>query len=314
MLGEITNELLQAKEKVWLKRKWSEHITRAEKELKHQEEKMNKLKSLMEKEAYDVQRLEGMSLYTIFYSLIGKKEEKLAEEKEQVIKATLAYDEARETVEDIKEEIQEWTALLNTVSDADERYHVLLLEKEKLMKQGDSNWEAQLLEMAEHEADLKGAIQEYKDAILAGKKAVQSLDLAIDFLEKAKGWSTWDMVGGGLLTTAIKHDHLDSAKKSIHTAQKKLRHFYEELLDVKHHVNAQIELGSFLSFADFFFDGLFIDWMVHGKIQESLDQILKAKQETSSVLKTVKQECKQLEQNRVVFEKEKVAFIEKAGS
>lgn len=55
----------------------------------------------------------------------------------------------------------------------------------------------------------------------------------------------------------------------------------EELKDVNQFTSFHIQIDGFLTFADYFFDGLIVDWMVHGEIRDSYDK-------ASSLLKEVK--------------------------
>ena len=64
---------------------------------------------------------------------------------------------------------------------------------------------------------------------------------------------------------------LNSAQSNVQDLQTALRNFRTELADVKEGISADIhlEIGDFLHFADYFFDGLFTDWMVYDRISES---------------------------------------------
>jgi hypothetical protein len=81
------------------------------------------------------------------------------------------------------------------------------------------------------------------------------------------------MLGGGMISTAMKHNRIDDARSAIHSAQRSLRQFEKELKDVQRDVSIHIEIGGLLTFADFFFDGLITDWMVQGRISDSLIQV-----------------------------------------
>ena len=54
------------------------------------------------------------------------------------------------------------------------------------------------------------------------------------------------------------------------------RNFSKELDDVNMACNLNIDTVDFLSFADYFFDGLIIDWMVQAKIREASDNVSEA--------------------------------------
>ena len=60
------------------------------------------------------------------------------------------------------------------------------------------------------------------------------------------------------------------------TGKADLRIFQKELRDVEAIQNQHIDIGGFLTFADFFFDGLIADWMVQSKIQNARKQVADA--------------------------------------
>ena len=49
-----------------------------------------------------------------------------------------------------------------------------------------------------------------------------------------------------------------------------------------------MEVGSFLSFADFFFDGFVADYLVQSKISEAKEQVSDAIDKVESILKELK--------------------------
>ena len=47
-----------------------------------------------------------------------------------------------------------------------------------------------------------------------------------------RGWATFDLFGGGLISDLAKHGHLDSAQHNVALLQSQLRRFRTELADV----------------------------------------------------------------------------------
>ena len=85
------------------------------------------------------------------------------------------------------------------------------------------------------------------------------------------------MLGGGLLATAAKHSHMDEARDAAYHIQNLLLRFRRELADVQGLSGTLVEeVGSFETFADYFFDGLIVDWVVQSKIDRSLDNARRA--------------------------------------
>lgn len=115
--------------------------------------------------------------------------------------------------------------------------------------------------------------KEIREAIMAGERALASLRLAKEKLDSARNWGIFDLLGGGFITDMIKHSKLNDASFYVENAKKDLLVFQRELRDVQVMRDIRIEVGGFLSFADFFFDGLVADYLVQSKISEARQQV-----------------------------------------
>ena len=82
----------------------------------------------------------------------------------------------------------------------------------------------------------KGNVQEVKEAMAAGVCAVHCLEAAKKKLEDAKYLGIWDILGGGALSSMLKHNRLEEAQESLELAGKKVKMFEKELADIS--VNA----------------------------------------------------------------------------
>ena len=119
--------------------------------------------------------------------------------------------------------------------------------------------------------------KEKREAIEAGHRALNSLGAAKENLNSAKNWGLVDMFGGGFFSTMLKHSKMDQAKYD-------LRNFSRELDDVNMACNLHIDTGDFLSFADYFFDGFVVDWMVQDRINNAKRQVEEAIRRTESIV------------------------------
>lgn len=115
--------------------------------------------------------------------------------------------------------------------------------------------------------------KEINEAIQAGEQALYSLQAAQDKLRSAKNWGLVDLFGGGFLTNVVKHSKMGDAVELIEDAKRKLQRFNRELQDVNQVMNLQINVGDFLTLADFFFDGLIADYLVQSKINDARYQV-----------------------------------------
>lgn len=127
--------------------------------------------------------------------------------------------------------------------------------------------------------------KEKREAIDAGNRALKSLKNAQENLRSAKNFGIWDMFGGGFFPTMIKHSKMDKAKQNMEQARYDLKKFSKELDDVNINFNLDIQTNSFLTFADYFFDGFAVDWLVQDRINQAAAQVADAIHRVEYILK-----------------------------
>ena len=117
---------------------------------------------------------------------------------------------------------------------------------------------------------------EVREAIEAGERSLQSLRLVQGELNSAGNWGIVDILGGGLITDLFKHSKMNNASRYMDEARYDLQRFQRELRDVTINTNLNINVGDFLTFADFFFDGFVADIMMQSKIKDAKRQVEEA--------------------------------------
>lgn len=138
-------------------------------------------------------------------------------------------------------------------------------------------------------SDNRQSIKEINEAILAGERALTALNEAERSMKKAKGFGVWDMLGGGLISGMLKHSNIDSAQEYMDTAKYELNRFSKELNDVHMSYDIDIKFDEFSRFADYLFDGIFVDFMVQSKMNESYDKIIRIKEQVQEFLNKLKE-------------------------
>lgn len=129
----------------------------------------------------------------------------------------------------------------------------------------------------------KDRATEIREAIDAADAALKHLGNAADMLDDAGRWGIVDMLGGGLITTLLKHRKISDAQDEIDEAKRALRIFVKELDDVDEATGLNVELGSGLQLADIFFDGVLADWIAQNKIDRAKQQVADAMRQVYAV-------------------------------
>ena len=129
--------------------------------------------------------------------------------------------------------------------------------------------------------------KEKREARLAGQRARASLQDARNYLRSARNWGIIDLFGGGGLSGLLKHAKVRDASRSLEQAKADLQVFQRELRDVQSIDGLRIEIGDFLTFADFFFDGFVADYLVQSKIRNAQEQVDRAIDMVSNILQSL---------------------------
>ena len=260
------------------------------------EKKAADLKKIMEDEQEDVDRLNRKSLTAFLYRASGKMEEKLSKEEEEALAAVVKYDSAEKELQAVEEDIAYYEKQASGLPDCKLQYERMLEAKKEEIKESGNIEAEKILEMERQIAAIENRRKEVREAIDAGERAHSIAEETLDGLKSAKNWGMVDLIGGGIMSDVIKYDKLKSVKDRTSALQMALRTFRTELADVSSQIEGplQVEVGEFLHFADYFFDGIFTDWMVYDKIKVSQERAEQTYSQIQGILEQLRKMQEQL--------------------
>ncbi len=125
--------------------------------------------------------------------------------------------------------------------------------------------------------------KEIMEAMAAGDDAIYYLEGAMEKLNSAGNWGIADILGGGMIISAVKRSRMREAQREMEKAKQAMMRFSREVADVDRTMNTDLDLDGFMGFADFFFDSFFIDMMVQSKINDAKRQIQAALEQVEEV-------------------------------
>ncbi|AMQ04580.1 hypothetical protein [Sporosarcina psychrophila] len=230
------------------------------------------------KEQQDVVKLGKFSFMNKISEWTGKWDEKVEKEISEAADAELHYNEAEKVVTDLEAEaIRLREEIKNPDFDyIEEEWADFLKEKETWIRFNDTIANGTLQKIADDRVRLRSMLREIDEACDAGNKANRALDAALEKLGAAEGLSVWDtFLGGGLLVSALKYSEINSSDDLVHRAQRALRHFETELMDVQNAATESftVNKNDIFTFTDLFFDNIFSDWMVHSRITDAKSKL-----------------------------------------
>ncbi|MDF2949149.1 MAG: hypothetical protein K0R07_1176 [Sedimentibacter sp.] len=284
MQREYNEKISHVKKCMEKKNKLNLLLKQTEQDMIREKLLLNKLSADLQKENEDVLKLESSNITSLFYAILGTKEERLEKEKQDLLKARLKYNHSKNNVEYLAMETKRIVDELSQVEICETEYEDLINKKLEAIHLEDRETSEELRILIKRKENMKANITEINEAIKAGEEALMSIESTIKELESAEGWGVVDILGGGFLTTAIKYDHVDEAGRHAEETQRTLGRFKREMADIKMITGNEIAIGTFESFADYFFDGLIFDWVVQSEIGKSLDAVKNTKNQIDKAM------------------------------
>lgn len=274
-----------------------------------QERLIGHLELQLSAEEEDVEQLTRMSLTNLFHTLLRNKDEQLELERQQALTAALKLQEARQALEGMNAERFALGDELAECRDAEHECGKLMAEKEAMLR--NSPLASRLEEMESAITGQMLLVKELGEALRAGERVQATLEDASDSLEKAENWGNWDLWGGGgLISTHLKHGHVDEAKSAVGRVNQQMRNFQDELSDLDRSVSITIDISGLLKFGDYWFDGLITDWIVQKRIKQAQEQTLTAMQAIRGAVGKLQAEHKAAESALAGLRARRVAWIE----
>jgi hypothetical protein len=306
MLEELDREIMALQEQLRRREKLRADLMAAEASLTRERARLAGLEGVLEREGADVQRLEGLSLTGLFHTVLGDKDDRLTKERQEYLAAKLKHDEGREAVRALESEVLQLRTELRQLDDQQLRYEELLAQKEEALVAMGGGEGRRLAEVSRQLADAQADDKELQEAIAAGDAVLAGLKEMAGSLASASGWGVWDMLGGGFLTTMAKHSNIDDAREAAYRVQQLLRRYQRELADVTvRSSDLDIDVGSFATFADYFFDGLIVDWVVQSRLARAHESVAGAERQVRTTIRQLDRRLTQVRQRAEALDAER---------
>lgn len=267
------------------------------------------LRSIRTAEQEDVDKLQRVSLSSLFYAIVSQKEEKLAKEQAEAYAAAVKHDAAVQQCRAVEQHLLSVDSELQSLSMVEREYEETLAQKAEALKTADPARGAVLCQMEDQLSALAAQAKELAQAECAGQEMLQKLHAVSSALDSAEGWGTWDLFGGGLITDLAKYSKLDEAQSRINELQSHLNRYRAELADVMLQADIQVDIGDFLRFADFFFDDVFSSWAVLDRIRDASQQAASTRQKVLQIQDHLSAARAQLEQETAVLDRQHRALV-----
>ncbi|WP_447410049.1 hypothetical protein [Clostridium perfringens] len=274
MLKDLNEKIKECRENMALKEILEKRNLSLENELNSKEKELGELEKRLNKELKDVQKLKSLSFSNLISNILRNKDEKLEKEEREYLEAKLKYDNFKFKVEKLRYDVEENNNRLGQLINIEGKYKDLISEKRELVKKLNLNIRDEIIEIENGIKDLLSNKTEISEALREANNCLMISEETLKSLRSAKNWGIYDIVGGGMISSAIKHNRIDDAKTYMERLSYSVDRLNKELGDVDTSIfNEGLNISGFSYTFDIFFDNIFSDFSVQGEINDSLYKI-----------------------------------------
>ncbi|MDQ1646812.1 MAG: hypothetical protein QOJ50_2996, partial [Cryptosporangiaceae bacterium] len=273
------------------------------------EEIVNQRATDLVEEDRDVRRLDGVSFSRIVAAVRRSRDSDLERERAERDIASYRLDEACDALADLERDRDAVTARLDGLAGARAEWRAALAAKESQLTGPAA---AELADIAAERGRITRDRTEIAEALRAAAAAEDALARADASLASAGGWSTYDtFLGGEGLSSMVKQDHMADAQRHAAAAQARLVTLAAELGDVPGagRITAELNLDGLTSFADIFFDNIFTDLAIDGRIRRAREQTDAVRREVAAVVARLRSRSAQGDTRLTELGRRRVALL-----
>ena len=255
MLKDLNEKIKECRENMALKETLEKRNLSLENELDNKEKELLELEKSLNKELNDVQKLKSLSFSNLISNILRNKDEKLEKEEREYLEAKLKYDNFKFKVEKLRYDVEENNNRLGQLINIEGKYKDLISEKRELVKKFNLNIRDEIIEIEKEINDLLSNKTEISEALREANNCLMISEETLKSLRSAKNWGIYDIVGGGMISSAIKHNRIDDAKTYMERLSYSVDRLNKELGDVDTSIfNEGLNISGFSYTFDIFFD------------------------------------------------------------
>lgn len=229
---------------------------------------VSRLRVALRIEEAELQRWEGKGFGQLLLWLAGLLDDRREDERHDVEEASLHLADESDRAERVRLQLVEARDELRaaqeqaTVAAARERVRSLLRSLAPI--EG-----ARLTGLEDQHAMVAADLRETDEALVASEAAQRAAEPALEQLAKARSWGTWDMLGGGVFISAMKHRRVDESLEHVQRLNAALVRLRTEASQVRFdlQIPGGLEVGSTARLLDTWFDNIFSDWRMQDRIE-----------------------------------------------
>lgn len=212
------------------------------------EAELNTLHATLQKEQTDVEKIEGVTVSSIFYTVIGQKDRKLEKEKSEAAAAEEVFSAQQSEISELNEEIKKYECELRTVRGCDLRYGRLLPQILDEIRTYDSPESKAVLDTFDTLTRIEKKVSDFEKALELCYEVLANLSGATKHLTRAEtdsqNLSLLNAEHNAYLRSDIRIN-LEKVKPIVDTLCRQIKRLDADLVGSHLDFDIKIEIGNY---------------------------------------------------------------------
>ena len=207
---------------------------------------LNDLGTSLQKEQADVEKLEGVTVSSVFYTVIGQKERKLEKEKAEAFDAEEKFSEIRNQLDELNEEITKHERELRAVRGCDLRYGRLLPQIIDEIKAIDSPAAKAIIDTVDSLTRIEAKLTALDEALALSTEALNNAKAAEKSLAISENYAQSLSLVNAKHNAPLRSDikiNLTQAQQTVDTLCRQIKRLDASLVGSQINFDINIEVG-----------------------------------------------------------------------
>lgn len=237
------------------------------------EAKVREKKIALDKENYDVEKLEGLSIEGFIHLIKGTLIDKLDKEEKEAMIAKNQYDFASQELDVCLKEITLYRERVKDKFLIERDYLEFIKVQESKMMHMNSSDAVRVKKIMNEVYYNTEVIREIREAIEAGDALKKMFNCIVMSFENADDLGVIDVLESGLLVSDCGHEDVKNTNEQLVLIQQHIRRYHIEVLDVLGVCDVYINNNRLLMFSDCFLERILSGEVVSDKIKSGMELI-----------------------------------------
>ena len=274
------------------------------------EAKVREKKAALDKENYDVEKLEGLSLEGFVHLLKGTLIDKLDKEEREAMIANNQYEIACQELDVCLKEISRCRDRLKEKFTIERKYFDFIESEEKKMLNIDSKDSKQVKEIIDQLFYNNEVLREIREAEEAGEQLKEAFKCILESFEAAEDLGIIDILENGLLVSDCGHESVKRTNEQLVLIQQNIRRYHIEVMDVLGVTDLHLDISRLLIFSDCFLVRVIESDQLNEKLVGAVELIDEMIRHISNSLLVLNEKRTEIKRENEGLKKSKVQLVE----